>query len=148
MAAKERETVRDAFVTLLNTALVGSGKPCKAVYGYLANRLDTSPAVCVSSAGAKRERIAKASWAWEFLFTVEILVPWADKSNWAADDAEDKMDEIETDIADVLESNQSATHWDGIDYDGRSATDITNIGGVNYRRETIPVLISSAHMGG
>ena len=144
MAATERETVRDAFVTLLSAALVGSGKPCKAVYGYLANRIDTSPVVCVSSAGAMRQRIAKSSWAYEFLFNVEILVKWKDSSNWAADDAEDKIDEIETDIANVLESNQSTTNWATIDYDGRSATDITNIGGVDYRRETIPVVIASA----
>ena len=138
MTVPNRETVRDAFVTLLSTALVGSGKPCKSVLGYPADRISSSPLVCVSSLSATSEKTAKASWGWQFQFNVEILVRWKDSGSWTQAKAEDKLDEIWVLIGGVIEANQKTANWSTLEVTG-DACDMVAISGDTYRREVITV---------
>ncbi len=140
MTVLNRETVRDAFVTLLSTALVGSGKPCKSVLGYPADRISGSPLVCVSSLTASEEKLAKASWGWQFVFNVEILVRWKDTGSWTQAKAEDKLDEIWVIIAGVIEANQGNANWDVLEV-AEDACDMVAISGDSYRREVLQVQI-------
>lgn len=140
MTVPNRETVRDAFVALLTTALVGTGKPCQSVLGYPADRISSSPLVCVSSATASSDKIAKASWGWQFQFNVEILVRWKDTGTWTQAKAEDKLDAIWVIIAGVIEANQSNANWSTLEVVGDTC-DMVAISGDSYRREVIQVNI-------
>lgn len=138
MTVPNRETVRDAFTALLSAALVGSGKPCKSVLGYPADRISGSPLVCVSSTSASEEKFAKSSWGWQFQFNVEILVRWKDTGSWTQAKAEDKLDEIWVIVAGVIEANQSNANWEVLEI-VEDTCDMVAISGDNYRREVIKV---------
>ena len=138
MTVPNRETVRDAFVTLLNTALVGTGKPCKSVLGYPADRISGSPLVCVSSLTASEEKLHKAGWGWQFVFNVEVLVRWRETGSWTQLNAEDKLDEIWVLIAGVIEDNQDNANWSVLEIT-EDACDMVAISGDSYRREVIQV---------
>ena len=140
MTVLNRETVRDAFVALLSTALVGSGKPCKSVLGYPADGISGSPLVCVSSLTASEEKLAKASFGWQFVFNVEILVRWKDTGSWTQAKAEDKLDEIWVIIAGVIEANQGNANWDVLEVT-EDTCDMVAISGDSYRREVMRVQI-------
>ena len=52
MTITNRETVRDALGTLLSAALVGTGKPAQAFYGYMVGDFaGQSPVVVLTSSG-------------------------------------------------------------------------------------------------
>ena len=138
MTVPNRETVRDALVTLLSAALVGVGKPCKSVLGYPAARISASPLVCVSSTTATSEKIAKASWGWQFQFNIEILVRWKDSSSWTQANAEDKLDAIWVIVGGVIEANQSNANWQVLEV-VEDTCDLVAISGDSYRREVIRI---------
>ena len=140
MTVPNRETVRDAFTALLAAALVGTGKPCKSVLGYPADRISGSPLVCVSSLTAAEEKLHKAGWGWQFVFQVEILVRWKDSTSWTQANAEDKLDAIWVIIAGVIEANQSNANWDVLEVT-EDACDMVAISGDSYRREVMQVQI-------
>lgn len=105
--AINRETVRDAFTALLSTALVGTGLPAQAVYGYQVGDFGSqSPVVVVSDAGSMRSVMTGLGSRAEFLFNIFVFVLYTDGSSWNEDDAEDALDAIEKIIADVLDANQ------------------------------------------
>ena len=138
MTVPNRETVRDALVTLLSAALVGTGKPCKSVLGYPADRISSSPLVCVSSTTATSEKIAKVSWGWQFQFNIEILVRWKDSSSWTQANAEDKLDAIWVIVGGVIEANQSNANWQVLEV-VEDTCDLVAISGDSYRREVIRI---------
>lgn len=137
-----RETVRDAFTTLLSTALTGAGNPVQVVYGYQIGNLEgLSPVVIVSSAGTFRQRLTLQGSRATFYLNVHIFVLYTDESTWNEDDAEDRLDLIEEKIASVLDANQRTANWEALDYADRSVCDGVEIGGVEYRREVIPIKV-------
>lgn len=138
MTVPNRETVRDALVALLNTALVGTGKPCKIVQGYPAQTIAGSPVVYVSSASASSEKIHKAGWSWHFQLNVEILVRWRDSGSWTQANAEDKLDEIWVIVAGVIEDNAGNDNWDVLEV-VEDVCDKVSIAGDTYRQEVILV---------
>ncbi|MEZ4558733.1 MAG: hypothetical protein R3A10_08095 [Caldilineaceae bacterium] len=143
MTAKSRKTCRDALATLLGTALVGDGKPAQAVYGYqVGDFAGASPVVTVSSAGSTRLRSSFGQcWSNVFDLSIHVFVLYSDEGSWGEDDAEDALDTIEAAVADVVLANATdAGVWDLLSYaEEPTFTDAVEIGGVAYRRETIPV---------
>lgn len=140
MASSSREAVRDAFTTLLQTALVGTGKPAQAVYGYqVGDFAGASPVVTVSSGPISRERRSLgACWTTVAQLLVHVFVLYSDEGSWGEDDAEDALDSIEAKIADVVQANMSnAGVWHKIRYAEPTFTDGVEIGGIEYRREVI-----------
>jgi hypothetical protein len=144
-----RETIRDAFAALLNSALVGTGKPADAVYGYLHGdpfAADVAPiaVVVVTSSGSERTGSMGAQTfdVWVYL-DVWVYVLYADPANsWTEANAEDKRDLIEKSIADVVQDNTSTTSWDELQYAGRTtATDVQIEGGATYFVEQIPIRV-------
>ena len=140
MTVPNRETVRDAFTALLSAALVGTGKPCQSVLGYPADRISGSPLVCVSSVSASEEKTSKATWGWQFVFQVEVLVQWKDTGTWTQAKAEDKLDAIWVIIAGVIEANQSNANWSVLEII-EDTCDMVAISGNSYRREVMQVQI-------
>lgn len=141
-----RETVRDALTSLLTTALVGTGKPCQAVYGYqVADFQGLTPVVAVSSAGSAHPHMTHQGNRATLYFNIYIFVLYSDaNTGWTEADAEDRLDLIEKTIAETLEANRRYDgYWQGIDFADRSQVDSVpaGIGGDEYRREIIPVVV-------
>lgn len=138
-----RETARDALVTLLNTALVGSGLPASVVYGYQVGDFGgLSPVVVVSSAGSERNDLTSLGGMVTFRYTIDVFVTYTDGGSWQEDDAEDRLDLIEKAIWDTCQANQVATNWQSLDYDGKTQCDSMIIGGQEYRVERIPIAVT------
>jgi hypothetical protein len=114
-----RETVRDAFATLLGTALVGTGLPVSVVYNYPIGKIDQTPTVCVASSGTARQRagIGDARWNSYFVLEVFTFVRDADAAgNWTEAQVEDQLDLIDKKIADCVADNRVNVNWNNISF--------------------------------
>jgi len=145
--AVNRETVRDKLAELLEDDLVTMEEIVEAVFNRkVDDPQGRSPIVCVLSAGSGRPPTAFGTHGAEFHFEVQIWVLYADPGAtpaWTEALAEDRLDLIEKEVAEVIENNASiAGYWKDIDYDGRSiVVDITVRGGAAYVLEKIPILV-------
>lgn len=144
MATQNRETARDALVTLLSAALTGAGNPCQAVIGHKPGADDIagrSPLVSVQSAGTERLRFTAAGTRPNFYFQLDTWV-LLKATGWTKANAEDTLDEIEQTIAQVVEDNQATANWGALDYDGRSTIMDVAFDGVPYIREVILIKVA------
>ena len=140
--ASSRHTVRDAMATLLQTALVGTGLPVAAVYGYqVGDFAGQSPVVVVSSAGSRRVRMTRSGSRATFYLLISTFVMYSDGASWGEDDAEDAIDAIEALLADVIDDNQVTTNWQALDYSDRSQRISVEIGGTEYIYEAVEVSV-------
>lgn len=141
-----RESARDALYAVLNTALVGTGKPADKVFGYLEGNIGTPvSAVVVTSAGSERNRTDPGQITYDVwhYFDVWVFVLYSDGSSWTESQGEDKRDLIEKTIADVVQDNTvSEGVWDELQYAGRTtATDVQLDSGITYFVEQIPLRV-------
>ena len=142
--ATSREAARDALVTLLSTALVGTGLPAKTVTGSkIATLQGATPIVAVLSAGSERSRPpfqgAKAT------FHLEVLVfVRQSQTGWTNAQAEDALDDIEVLIANTYEVNTATANWEMVDYDGQSTVFEIEVEGTKYYMERIPTVVRLA----
>jgi hypothetical protein len=135
-----RETVRDAFVALMTTELVGDGKPVQALYGYQAGDFQgQSPVVIVASAGSEREKFSLKAQRSLLYLNIFTFVLYSDQDTWGEDDAEDRIDLIEKEIADLVRDNRTTANWIDLQLDGRSNLSSLMVGGQEYRLETMTV---------
>jgi hypothetical protein len=117
-----RETIRDAFATLLTNGLTGVGKPVYAVYNYLKGVITTedgSPLVMVTSGGTARQRAGIGDTRWNSYFVLEVFtfVRDADAANsWTEQNVEDALDSIDKAIADIVADNRVSTDWHNISF--------------------------------
>jgi len=140
--SSNRETVREVLAELLQTALVGSGRPAQAVYSYQVGDLGgQSPVVVVSSAGSERQRLSFQGSRATFRLNVYVFVLYTDGSDWNEDDAEERLDLIEKTIAETVDVSQRTAFWESVGYAGETVCDSVEIGGEEYRRETIPIWV-------
>lgn len=137
--AANRETVRDALATLLQAALVGSGKPVQAVYNYRTGDFaGASPVVSVFSHGADRRRLTARGSRARFFLQVDIFVVYAlEDGTWTEAQAEDALDAVELLIAGVVDANQVTAYWGALDYVMESTRYDVAIGGIEYIQEAI-----------
>lgn len=140
--ASSRHTVRDAMTTLLQTALVGTGLPVAAVYGYqVGDFAGQSPVVVVSSAGSRRGRMTRFGSRATFYLLISTFVVYSDGASWGEDDAEDAIDAIEALLADVIDDNQVTSNWQALDYSDRSQRISVEIGGNEYIYEAVELSV-------
>lgn len=140
--AVNRKTVRGAFATLLQTAIVGTGKPAQALYAYRpADFAGQSPVVTVSSSGSRRKSTTRLASTADVYLQVGLFVLYSDNATWNPDDSEDALDDLEAALATVMEQNQSATYWYSLDYSDRSQRMDVMIGGQEYAFEPVEVII-------
>ena len=149
MSAASRATVRLAVGTALSSALtsaqaVYTDQP--AAFGGL------SPVVVVASNGSDREGAPRRTFggpvAPQFYLNVYVFVATAirdgDGNVVVNADADDQLDAIEAQVAQLVASYQSST-WSAISYAGRTTTEfVTVIDGTEYKRETIPLVLTSS----
>ena len=140
--ASSRHTVRDAMTTLLQTALVGTGLPVAAVYGYqVGDFAGQSPVVVVSSAGSRRVRMTRSGSLATFYLLISTFVVYSDGASWGEDDAEDAIDAIEALLADVVDDYQVTANWQALDYSDRSQRISVEIGGNEYIYEAVEIAV-------
>lgn len=138
-----RSTVRKEFAALLDTALVGTGKPAQVVYDHrVSDFAGASPVVVVSSGPIQRliENLGNCDHA-VILLHVYVFVLYADGAGtWDEADAEDAVDAIEAIIAETVINNQHGVNWNSAAY-VEAPTDLTGvvIGGQEYQRELIQI---------
>ena len=145
--AANREAVRDAVATLLEDGLTGTGNPVQAVYNHqVGDFAGQSPVVVVSSAGSGRPAMTFSGNRATFWLNVHVFVLYSDEGDWGEDDAEDRLDLIEADIAGIVDTNRGPTDdWQKLGYGermsgaGRSQTGAVVVGGLEYRTELIPL---------
>lgn len=136
-----REESRDLLATLLNGSL---SDLVEAVYNYQTGDFEgQSPVVVVTSAGSQRTRLTMRGGQARFKFYIYVFVLYSDQVGWTEADAEDRLDAIEKLIYETIEANQTTETWGAIDYEEEgSDCDSVAIGGVDYRREIIPIAVT------
>lgn len=110
-----RQTVRDAFATLLGAAIAGSGKPAQVLYGYKVGKVDQTPTVVVASGSTRRQLSGMNDTRWRNLFTLEVFTFVRDavevNASWTEQDVENMLDLLDKTIADVIADNRVNSHW-------------------------------------
>ena len=142
--ATSRETARDALVTLLRAALVGTGKPAKTVTGSKVLALEAmTPLVAVLSAGSERGRPPYQGAKATFYLEVLVFVRQA-QAGWTDAQAEDALDAIEVLVANTYEVNTATANWEMVDYGGQTTVFEIEVGGTKYYMERIPTIVRLA----
>lgn len=139
-----RESVRDALVALLETALVGTGLPCKTVTGSKVTTLQgLTPLVSVLSAGSLREPLTFQGDISTFYLEIQVWV-LQEGTGWTTAQAEDALDTIESLIANVFESNRRTDNWEIAMESGRTTVLEFAVAGTPYYMERIPTIVELA----
>ena len=145
---QSREAVRDELATLFTTNGSWQG-----VYGYFPSAKDTigqTPLLFIISKGTK-QRISKNLWdnftSYQFEFQNYILAD-KDSDNWDSADAEDKLDELDKVLRQLIFNNMgSMTTANSLEFDdGFSKREDVNVGGSPYIRET-RIIIANLNAG-
>lgn len=144
-----RQPSRSYLAGLLNTALVGTGKPVNAVYGYLpADFGQLFKVVTVSSGPAMPGQYDLTGICTRLNFTlyIDLFVRYSDGAGWTEANSEDALDQIYSLIVPVIFANPGKGSnvlipWSYIAFpEGqRSEPGSAVVGGKQYRWENIPV---------
>ena len=139
-----RKTVRTAVKTVLETELVGVGKPAQAIYGYqVADFSRQSPVIVVTSGGSRRGVLSsKELGDTAFEIIVHVFVLYAqDDGTWTESQSEDSLDDLEKEITDTLTDAFDSQNWLLLGVSGYSFLDPVIIGDEEYRHEAITLII-------
>jgi hypothetical protein len=129
-----RKTLRVELASLLaarlqtvDTATFADGKLCAAVYAYLPGAFTLGmPVLCVADAplgGSDRSVMKFRAVDWEgndIYLNLSSFVPYATEAA-----AQDRLDDIEAKVADILMDNREhPPYWASIEYNRRTQTDV------------------------
>lgn len=138
-----RATIRAAIAALLESALVGTGKPAEAVYDHLKPDFGgASPVVAVASAGSNRAAFAGRGPRVEHELDIYVFVLRAEagvEESYSAEEADAALDAIEAKVAEVVAANEETADWHLAQYAGESTIITAEIGGEQYWMERIPL---------
>lgn len=150
MSVASRATARAAVGAALSSTLTDA----QAVYTTQPTAFGgLSPVVVVASAGSMREGAPRRTFggpiAPQFYLDVYVFVATTIRNGSGEDvlneDADDQLDAIEAAVAQFVAQNPSAATWSAISYEGRTSTEfVTVIDGTEYKRETIPLVLTSS----
>ncbi len=139
-----RKAVRKALGVMLASII---SDEAVSIVDYQATDIKSvAPAVVLTSAGTQRKRITMRGSSAVFTVDVHIFVLHISrKDGWTESDAEDLLDDIEQQICEAVDNNQSRTGaWSGIRYsDTTNARDSVTLGGTTYLHEVIPLEITA-----
>jgi hypothetical protein len=133
-----RATVRAELKTMLQTA-IGTAT-VQAYYDYQIGDFEgLSPVVVVTSGPSLHERESyKSGYVTDtFELDVHVFVLYTQGTAWTEEDAEDRLDLIEKEIADCVIDNTSGTVWNYLDWGGASVIDSVVLGGEEYKHEVV-----------
>jgi hypothetical protein len=134
----DRKACRRALAQLIQ----GGVPAAQAVYPYqILSPEGQSPIITIVSAGAERKPMTLRGVSSSFYLVVQVLVLHTG-DNWTPEEAEDLIDDVELEIAKVIESNQDNDNWSALVADDPSMIQRITIGGYAYLTETIPVKVT------
>jgi len=140
-----RETVRDALVALLSTALVGVGLPAKTVTGSKVEKLaGLTPLVSVLSTGSWRETLSFQGMKASFQLEIQAWV-LQEATGWTNAQAEDALDSIESIVAGVIETSRGTDTWSVIEYSAPTMVIDMAVTGTPFFMERMPITVRLAH---
>jgi len=133
--------VRARLETLLTTELAGKVDEVISVKpGAIGKKVSM---VYIAPGGTERKPISFELNEGVFYFILQVYVPQSRVgSAWTDEDAIDRLDDIESLIADMCEKSRCDTNWGVLIYDGRSAVSEALIDGNKYFLEFLPIQIS------
>jgi hypothetical protein len=135
-----RKALRQALKVILEAGVTSA----QAVYGYQKARLaGQSPVVCITSASSERERFTMAGSRLAGAFDIHtFVIHRSADGTWTEEDAENALDDLEQQIAQICDQNARNATWDRLAYAGATdARDLVKIEGVDYLHEVIPIHI-------
>lgn len=134
MSVVNRADVRTAFYQLLAANLTGAQQTKN---GFVDDFEGQSPVVAVASGGTGRQQLSLRGSQPKVLLEVYVFT-------LATTGADDILDALEAQIAQVIEDNQFAARWSAITYTADTEVGfITAIDGAEYRRERIALSITA-----
>lgn len=139
MSQPTRAAIREALGQLLRAHVPSA----QTVYTSQVAAIKQSPALVLTSAGTVRERQTLAGQGVEYRFDLHVFVLYSDsKRGWTEADAEDALDAIEAEVAQLVDANHGGVTWNGLAYaEPTDARQPAVIGGVEYRHEVIPLVV-------
>lgn len=142
-----RQTIREALATVIDAVLDSTWD----VYNYgtsefggkARNIVVASGDADYPAVGADDFGDAKAAADAEFDFNIGIFILYADDGqSWTAKNSQDALDLGRKKITDIVRDNEDNANWSELRLNGKSRVGIvTDIGGVPYRSEIVPVRI-------
>lgn len=131
--ANDRQEARDTFAALVTNRVTAA----QAVYNYLAADFKgQSPVIVVASGGTHRVPMTLRGTRPRHFLNVYSFVAYADQgSEWTEQDSEDKLDELEAQLAALVDDCQKTAAWSSLAQVEESRAEVVVIGGVEYRRE-------------
>jgi hypothetical protein len=136
-----RKDIREAFTTLLRQYATSASE----VLDYQPGKLDTSPVACVSSGGSNRPPLTFSGNQTTVYLDIDVFVLAAhpDDVTYTQAEAEDMLDHVEHEIADMVSQHQETLIWNTLDYADRSQTDFVVLDGKEYKRERISIAVGT-----
>lgn len=134
---------RKALRTALAKVLTNEVTHAQAIFGYQKSRIKgQTPVICVTSAGSRREPITMKGNSLTATLDIHVFVLYSDGASWTEEQAEDRLDDIEQQIAHVVDQYRTSTAWSCLSYAERSnARSPVVLEGTTYLHEVIPVEI-------
>lgn len=148
-----RSVVRKALAAMLQTALVGTGLPCEAVYDHqVADFEKQSPVVVVTSGAAQTPDVSER-WI-QLLIHLFVVYSATDTDGivvWSEAQSEDALDLVEQMITSELLINADRTDEEDPEWVELESADWSQVnpiinGGLEYRHEVIFVRIKAANV--
>lgn len=141
MSQTNRKVVRQAVSLLFQEALVGEDKPLQAFFDHEVGDWGTqNPIGYLTGRGSRRhddpDALAHSS---EFALDLHVWVRYIAEGVTEAD-SENTLDDIEQLVAETIQSDGRVGGV--LSHDGESLVDALEIGGVEYRHETIPLRVA------
>ena len=138
-----RASVHAQLTSLLNSALVGTGKPCKEVTGYKKDVIDKAPLVSVLSAGSQRAYDSNETLQVVHGFGVVVFVPDASGA-WTESNVEATLDAIDAIIETTVKTNRGRNaYWESLSYSGEASTvDDIPVSGAPYVMEVHMLMVT------
>src|SRR5688500_12270364 len=139
MSASRKES-RTALAGVLRTEVTLA----RSVYAYQKAKLKgQTPVICVTSSGSARGALTMQGSAATFTFDIHVFVLYSDGGSWTEEQAEDRLDDIEQQIATMVDTFRKSTSWQRLAYAERTAASLPPVvlEGSTYLHEVIPVEI-------
>jgi len=138
-----RKDTRGQLRTLLTTALVdGDPRLVQSIYDFQNQEFEgESPVVLIYSGGSNRPQATLVGHGTEMHIWVDVFVSLTADGAYTEEDAEDRLDDIEAEVAGVVEANANTANWRNLRYQDVSTVFDVKIGGVPYIRELIPLVV-------
>lgn len=110
-----------ALVSLLQAAMVGTGKPVQAIVGYSEeyDKTRETPYMTVAENGtsSRASGIANAKWDNVFCFEVVAFFRNIDEENgWTRELLRDQINLVDKELRDTIADNRSNPNWSFIDF--------------------------------